>query len=115
MTGGEVPGVACTEELVLEAEVMAGEVQEGAEVEAEETQGVVEVVAEETQEEEVLWRWGEQQGDQGLAEVAEEVKVEEEELVEEAILRKLTTTTASAHRRRAPVKLSRLNASNCKN
>ena len=71
--------------------------------------------AEETQEEEVLWRWGEQQGDQGLAEVAEEVKVEEEELAEEAILGKLTTTTASAHRRRAPVKLSRRNASNCKN
>ena len=106
MTGEEVPGVVlvCTEEVVLEAEVMAGEVQEGAEVEAEETQ-----------EEEVLWRWGEQQGDQGLAEVAEEVKVEEEELAEEAILGKLTTTTASAHRRRAPVKLSRRNASSCKN
>ena len=103
MTGEEVPGVVlvCTEEVVLEAEVMAGEVQE--------------VVAEETQEEEVLWRWGEQQGDQGLAEVAEEVKVEEEELAEEAILGKLTTITASAHRRRAPAKLFRLNASNCKN
>ena len=47
MIGGEVPGVVCTEEVVLEAEVMAGEVQEGAEVEAEEIQGVVEVVAEE--------------------------------------------------------------------
>ena len=104
MTGGEAPGVVCTEEVVLEAEVMAGEVQEGAEVEAEETQ-----------EEEVLWRWGEQQGDQGLAEVAEEVKVEEEELAEVAILGRLTTTTASAHRRRAPVKLSRRNASSCKN
>ena len=106
MIGGEVPGVVvvCTEEVVLEAEAMAGEVQEGAEVEAEETQ-----------EEEVLWRWGEQQGDQGLAEVAEEVKVEEEELAEVAILGRLTTTTASAHRRRAPVKLSRRNASSCKN
>ena len=114
MTGEEVPGVVlvCTEEVVLEAEVMAGEAQEGAEVEAEEVQ---EVVAEETQEEEVLWRWGEQQGDQGLAEVAEEVKVEEEELAEEAILGKLTTTMASIHRRRAPVKLSRRNASSCKN
>ena len=117
MIGGEVPGVVlvCTEEVVLEAEVMAGEVQEGAEVEAEEIQGVAEVVAEENQEEEVLWRWGEQQGDLGLAEVAEEVKVEEEELAEEAILGKLTTTTASAHRRRAPVKLSRRNASNYRN
>ena len=57
--------MVCTEEVVLEAEVMAGEVQE--------------VVAEETQEEEVLWRWGEQQGDLGLAEVVEVVKVEEEE------------------------------------
>ena len=106
MIGVEVPGVVlvCTEEVVLEAEVMAGEVQEGAEV-----------VAEEIQEEEVLWRWGEQQGDQGLAEVAEEVKVEEEELAEEAILGKLTTTMASIHRRRAPVKLSRRNASSCKN
>ena len=55
--GGEVPGVVCTEEVVLEVEVMAGEVQE----------------------EEVLWRWGEQQGDLGLAEVVEVVKVEEEE------------------------------------
>ena len=101
-----MPGVVvvCIEEVVLEAEAMAGEVQEGAEVEAEETQ-----------EEEVLWRWGEQQGDQGLAEVAEEVKVEEEELAEVAILGRLTTTTASAHRRRAPVKLSRRNASSCKN
>ena len=63
----------------------------------------------------MLWRWGEQQGDQGLAEVAEEVKVEEEELAEEAILGKLTTTTASIHRRMVPVKLSRRNASNCKN
>ena len=105
--------MVCTEEVVLEAEVMAGEVQEGAEVEAEEE--VQEVVAEETQEEEVLWRWGEQQGDQGLAEQVEEVKVEEEELAEEAILGKLTTTTASAHRRRAPVKLSRRNASNYRN
>ena len=70
MIGGEVPGVVlvCTEEVVLEAEVMAGEVQEGAEVVAEENQG-----------EEVLWRWGEQQGDLGLAEVVEVVKVEEEE------------------------------------
>ena len=58
----------CTEEVVFEVEVMAGEVQE-----------VVEVVAEEIQEEEVLWRWGEQQGDLGLAEVVEVVKVEEEE------------------------------------
>ena len=66
--GGEVPGAVCTEEVVLEVEVMAGEVQEGAEV-----------VAEEIQEEEVLWRWGEQQGDLGLAEVVEVVKVEEEE------------------------------------
>ena len=96
--------MVCTEQVVLEAEVMAGEVQEGAEV-----------VAEEIQEEEVLWRWGEQQGDQGLAEVAEEVKVEEEELAEVAILGRLITTTASAHRRRAPVKLSRRNASSCKN
>ena len=112
-----MPGVVvvCIEEVVLEAEAMAGEVQEGAEVVAEEIQGVVEVVAEEIQEEEVLWRWGEQQGDQGLAEVAEEVKVEEEELAEVAILGRLTTTTASAHRRRAPVKLSRRNASSCKN
>ena len=55
--GGEVPGAVCTEEVVLE----------------------VEVVAEEIQEEEVLWRWGEQQGDIGLAEVVEVVKVEEEE------------------------------------
>ena len=99
-----MPGVVCTEEVVLEAEAMAGEVQEGAEVVAEETQGV-----------EVLWLWGEQQGDQGLAEVAEEVKVEEEELAEEAILGNLTTTTASAHSRRVLVKLSRRNASNCKN
>ena len=99
MTGGEAPGVVCTEEVVLEAEVMAGEVQE--------------VVAEETQEEEVLWRWGEQQGDQGLAEQVEEVKVEEEELAEEAILGKLTTTMASIHRRGVPVELSRRNASNC--
>ena len=106
--------MVCTEEVVLEAEVMAGEVQEGAEVEAEEIQGVVEVVVEEIQGEEVLWRWGEQQGDQGLAEVVEEVKVEEEELAEEAILGNLTTTSASIHRRRVPVKLSRLNASNCK-
>ena len=88
--GGEVPGVVCTEEVVLEVEVMAGEVQE----------------------EEVLWRWGEQQGDQGLAEVAEEVKVEEEELAEVAILGNLAMTVASIH---SPVKLSRLNASNCKN
>ena len=51
----------------------------------------------------------------GGSEVAEEVKVEEEELAEEAILGKLTTITASAHRRRAPAKLFRLNASNCKN
>ena len=102
--GGEVPGAVCTEEVVLEVEVMAWEVQEGAEL-----------VAEEIQEEEVLWRWGEQQGDQGLAEVVEEVKVEEEELAEDAILEKLTTTTASAHRRRAPVKLSRRNACNYKN
>ena len=81
MTGGELPGVVlvCREEVVLEAEVMAGEVQEGAEVEAEEIQGVVEVVVEEIQGEEVLWRWGEQQGDLGLAEVVEVVKVEEEE------------------------------------
>jgi len=97
---------------------MAGEVQGVAEVVAEvvaeEIQGVVEVEAEEIQEEEVLWRWGEQQGDQGLPEVVEEVKVEEEELAEEAILGKLTTTTALAHRRRVPVKLSRRNASNCK-
>ena len=66
--GGEVPGAVCTEEVVLEVEVMAGEVQ-----------GVGEVEAEEIQEEEVLWRWGEQQGDLGLAEVVEVVKVEEEE------------------------------------
>ena len=104
MIGGEVPGVVCTEELVLEVEAMEGEVQE-----------VVEVVAEAIKEKEVLWRWEEQQGDQGLAEVAEEVKVEEEELAEEAILGKLTTTMASIHRRRAPVKLSRRNASSCKN
>ena len=97
-----MPGVECTEEVVLEAEVMAGEVQEGAEVEAEETQ-----------EEEVLWRWGEQQGDQGLAKVAEEVKIEEGELAEEAILGNLTTTMASIHRRGVPVELSRRNASNC--
>ena len=115
MIGGGVPGVVCTEEVVLEAEVMAGGVRGVVEVVAEENQGVVEVGAEETQEEEVLWRWGEQQGDQGLAEVAEEVKVEEEELAEVAILGRLTTTTASAHRRRAPVKLSRRNASSCKN
>ena len=57
MIGGEVPGVVCTEEVVLEVEVMAEEIQE----------------------EEVLWRWGEQQGDLGLAEVVEVVKVEEEE------------------------------------
>ena len=104
MIGGGVPGVVCTEELVLEVEAMEGEVQE-----------VVEVVAEAIKEKEVLWRWEEQQGDQGLAEVAEEVKVEEEELAEEAILGKLTTTMASIHRRRAPVKLSRRNASSCKN
>ena len=107
--------MVCTEEVVLEVEVMAGEVQEGAEVEAEEIQGVVEVVVEEIQGEEVLWRWGEQQGDQGLAEVAEEVKVEEEELAEEAILGNLTTTAASIHSRRVPVKLSRRNACNYKN
>ena len=84
-------------------------------MEAEEIQEGAEVETEAIQEEEVLWRWGEQQGDLGLAEVAEEVKVEEEELAEEAILGKLTTTMASIHRRRAPVKLSRRNASNCKN
>jgi len=74
MIGGEVPGVVCTEELVLEVEAMEGEVQE-----------VVEVVAEAIKEKEVLWRWEEQQGDQGLAEVPEELKVEEGELAEEAI------------------------------
>ena len=101
--GGEVPGAVCTEEVVLEVEVMAGEVQEGAEVEAEEIQGVVEVVVEEIQGEEVLWRWGEQQGDQGLAEVAEEVKVEEEELAEVAILGNLAMTVASIHSLRVAV------------
>ena len=90
--GGEVPGAVCTEEVVLEVEVMAGEVQEGAEL-----------VAEEIQEEEVLWRWGEQQGDQGLAEVAEEVKVEEEELAEVAILGNLAMTVASIHSLRVAV------------
>ena len=102
--GGEVPGAVCTEEVVLEVEV-----------EAEEIQGVAEVVGEEIQGEEGLWRWGEQQGDQGLAEVVEEVKVEEEELAEEAILGNLTTTAASIHSRRVPVKLSRRNACNYKN
>ena len=102
MIGGEVPGVVCTEELVLEVEAMEGEVQE-----------VVEVVAEAIQEKEVLWRWEEQQGDQGLAEVSEELKVEEGELAEEAILGNLTTTMASIHRRGVPGELSRRNASNC--
>ena len=101
--GGEVPGAVCTEEVVFEVEVMAGEVQEGAEVVVEEIQGVVEVEAEVTQGEEVLWRWGEQQGDQGLAEVVEEVKVEEEELAEVAILGNLAMTVASIHSLRVAV------------